>query len=382
MPVGNLKNRVYQAVLPVAGLRCRWHAANDGDTLNIKLQKALHKRKTVGASVQCFEKGVLTQQYSMGYARLEGEAKPVAASTIFRTASIAKMVNALLVFRLQTLGKLDVCEDVSDFLGYSVRNPHFPDAPVTLGMLLNHTSSIVDHPAYFASFAKPGNLQALLLSPEAYEPSLPGVQFKYSNFGAGMIGSMLEKRFSQSYETLVQKELFAPLGVEATFDLSKLRNKALANDYRVLPSACCFDAEKRTQAALPLDEPDPESHYLLASGNLYLTSEMLAKLALCAWDGHEGFVSPECLSMMHKPTVDWPRKEVHMRYGMGLLKLEDTSVCRKPLWGHQGFAYGAVNGVFFDDEGSGFALLNSGTSEQRQGHLALVNRDLIDILCR
>ena len=36
-----------------------------------------------------------------------------------------------------------------------------------------------------------------------------------------------------------------------------------------------------------------------------------------------------------------------------------------------------MNVVFFDEEGSGFACLNSGVSEQRQGHLAVINRDLI-----
>jgi len=33
--------------------------------------------------------------------------------------------------------------------------------------------------------------------------------------------------------------------------------------------------------------------------------------------------------------------------------------------------------VFFDAEGNGFASLNSGVSERRIGHLALINRDLI-----
>jgi len=68
---------------------------------------------------------------------------------------------------------------------------------------------------------------------------------------------------------------------------------------------------------------------------------------------------------------------VNMRHGMGLLTLDDRAVCSRTLWGHQGFAYGAVNGVFFDEEGSGFVCLNSGVSEQRQGHLAVVNRELI-----
>ena len=50
------------------------------------------------------------------------------------------------------------------------------------------------------------------------------------------------------------------------------------------------------------------------------------------------------------------------------------------LHGHQGFAYGAVNGFFFDDKGNGFVSFNSGASEQRIGRLSLLNRDLIRVL--
>ena len=67
-----------------------------------------------------------------------------------------------------------------------------------------------------------------------------------------------------------------------------------------------------------------------------------------------------------------------MKHGMGLFQINDPVIYPKPLWGHQGFAYGAVNGVFFDQDGNGFAALNSGASEQRIGHLALINRDLIN----
>ena len=69
-----------------------------------------------------------------------------------------------------------------------------------------------------------------------------------------------------------------------------------------------------------------------------------------------------------------------MRHGMGLLSLDDAQVLNRPLWGHQGFAYGAVNGVFFDAEGNGFAALNSGAGEKRFGHLAAANRSLINAL--
>lgn len=378
MPAGNLKNTLYSLALPVLGLRSPISSVQGGgEDENARLCRLLKARHAAGACVQRFEKGRLTECFTAGNARMEPDVRPVTAETIFRTASIAKMVTALLVFRLQTLGKLNVCEELSAFLGEPVQNPRYPKAPVTLGMLLNHTSSIVDSPAYFASFQQPVPLTELLRSPASYSGSLPGLQFRYSNFAAGLIGCLLEKRFHQSFEQLAQENLFQPLGVSATFDLSALKGKPVADGWRVLPRERCFDAEKRISAALPLTEPDPERHYLLASGSLFLTAEALTRLALVAWNGHDGFLSSECLSLMQHPTVTWPRQEVRLRHGMGLLKLEDPAIVKKPLWGHQGFAYGAVNGVFFDEEGSGFVCLNSGVSEQRQGHLAVINRDLI-----
>lgn len=378
MLAGNLKNTLYQLALPILGLRSPIASVQGGsDDENARLCRLLRSQHAVGACIQRFEKGRMTECFTAGNARMEPSAQPVTAETVFRTASIAKMVTALLVFRLQTLDKLNVCEELSDFLGVPVQNPHYPQAPITLGMLLNHTSSIVDSPAYFASFQQPVSLTELLQNPASYSGSLPGLQFRYSNFAAGLIGCLLEKCFHQSFEQLAQEHLFQPLGVSATFDLSTLKEKPVADSWRVLPRERCFDAEKRMAAAISLDEPDPERHYLLASGSLFLTATDLAKLALTAWNGHDGFLSPECLSLMQTPTVPWPRQEVCLRHGMGLLKLDDQAIVKKPLWGHQGFAYGAVNGVFFDEEGSGFACLNSGVSEQRQGHLAVINRDLI-----
>ena len=372
MPVGTLKNTLYGLALPVLGKRCARPRLEDP-----ALEKVLGRRHVLGASIQRFEKGQLTSCYHAGYASLKHEKRLVEANTVFRTASVAKMVTALLVFRLQTQGRLSVQEDVSDFLAYPVRNPHCPEAPITLGMLLSHTSGIVDSPAYFASFSKAVPLRALLQDSSAFLPVIPGTAFRYSNFAAGMVGCLLEKRFGMSFEELAQQELFAPMGIEATFDLSKADPDRTADSWRVLPAALEFDAQARIAAARPLEEADPEHHYLLASGSLFLTAPALARLGLLAWNGAEGFLNRESLAQMHMPLLGWPQPEVRMSHGMGLLQMDDAAVCSHKLWGHQGFAYGAVNGVFFDAQGSGFACLNSGASEQRLGHLALLNRDLI-----
>lgn len=372
MPVGILKNTAYGLALPLAGKRCEWSVKCDDE-----VQKCLYRHHAVGACIQRFEKGKLTECKTAGYAVLGNDRRTVTAQTVFRTASVAKMITALLVFRLQTLNQLHVQEDISDFLGYPVRNPHCPDAPVTLGMLLSHTSGIVDSPAYFASFQHPAALRTLLKDPQSFLPVVPGIRFRYSNLAAGMIGCLLESRFGMSLEALAQKELFEPLGVKATFDISRADAACVADSWRVLPAARAFDAQARAETATPIETADPDRHYLLASGSLFLTAEALARLTLTAWNGANGFLDDVSVAQMQKPLLGWPQPEVRMRHGMGLFELDDPKISKCKLWGHQGFAYGAVNGVFFDAEGNGFASLNSGCSERRMGHLALINRDLI-----
>lgn len=370
MPIGTLKNLCYGLALPLLGQACEWKAKTP-------VGRALHRRRTVGACVQRFEKGKLTHCEAVGFATLESEKRAVEPDTLFRTASIAKMAVALLVFRLQTLGKLHVQQDISDFAGSSVRNPHCPDAPITLGMLLSHTSTLVDSPAYFRSYQEPAALSRLLNDPAAWLPAVPGISFRYSNLGAGLVACLLEKQFGESLEALMQTYLLEPLHIRATFDLSALPEGVVADSYRVLPKGRAFDAESRRKTSVSLEKPDPQHHYLAAAGGLFISAPDLARLTLVAWNGRDGFLDAQSLRQMQRPIAGWPEKQVPMRHGMGLLRIDDARLSKRPLWGHQGFAYGAVNSVFFDEEGNGFAQLNSGASEQRIGHLALVNRDLI-----
>ena len=171
-------------------------------------------------------------------------------------------------------------EDISAFWHAPVRNPHHPDTPIPLGALLNHTSGLVDSPMYFRSFQENIPADALLRDADSFSSYAPFAQFRYSNFGAGLIGSLLEARFEQSIEALIQRELFLPLGIEATFDIVKTDIARVANSYRVLPpgSTAAFNAAQRLQTSAPIDAPDPQRHFLLASGNLYITARDMAKL--------------------------------------------------------------------------------------------------------
>ena len=66
-----------------------------------------------------------------------------------RIASISKLVTTIAVMRLVEQGKLHLDADVSKQLGWRLRNPAFPNRPITLRMLLSHTSSLTDAAGYW-----------------------------------------------------------------------------------------------------------------------------------------------------------------------------------------------------------------------------------------
>ncbi len=95
MPVGTVKNLLYGLALPVLGQRPAWRAPR-GATEADAVARALWRKRCVGACVQRFEGGSLTECICAGHAALEPAKRPVAPDTVFRTASVAKMVTALL----------------------------------------------------------------------------------------------------------------------------------------------------------------------------------------------------------------------------------------------------------------------------------------------
>lgn len=73
----------------------------------------------------------------------------VTDSTMYKIASISKTVTATALMILFDHKQFKLDDDISDILGYKVRNPHFPDVVITPRMLLSHTSSLQDGTGYW-----------------------------------------------------------------------------------------------------------------------------------------------------------------------------------------------------------------------------------------
>ncbi len=383
MPVTAWKNRLYRLALPFCGLRVTGRAQCDTPAMESELHRLetiFRRHHVVGASLQLIRGGCLGPLITYGCARLPSYA--VSAATVFRAASITKLVTAVGAMMLAEKGVLNLESPAQAYLPYPVRNPLYPDRPILVKHLLSHTSSLWDGPGYEKAMRAPVPLPSLLADPKNYLQSAPGEAFRYSNLAAGMVGSVMEVATGRSLEALMREMVFLPLGMNAAYTLKSLPDiRQAANIYRVMPSeggAPLFDAEKRLQSADDMRDPAPEYHYLAAAGNLFTDASSLGKLVCMMAKGGMPLLSRASMQIMQTPAAAYGKSAPRAWHCLGLVSVHDPSLPTGRLYGHQGFAYGAAEGVFYEEStGNGFVCLNNGASEARHGHLASVNRDLI-----
>jgi CubicO group peptidase (beta-lactamase class C family) len=161
--------------------------------------------------------------------------RPVDSHTLFRIASISKMMTTLGLMRLVEDGKLALDTDVSGYLGFTLRNPHFPEQPITLRTLLTHTSSLRDEAGY--SWGVDTALKDVLVPGSRLRGdgrmwaanAGPGAYFTYCNLGWGVIGTIMERVTGERFDRLMRRLLIEPLGLHAGYNPAELPAADVAN---------------------------------------------------------------------------------------------------------------------------------------------------------
>jgi CubicO group peptidase (beta-lactamase class C family) len=158
---------------------------------------------------------------SITLATVEGDAgvagRVVTIDDPARVASISKLVVAIGVMRLVEQSKLDLDRDVNDYLGWRVRNPAFPDAPITLRALLSHQSGLRDSVDYIVPLD--GSLEAVLADPKAWELGhAPGIYFAYANINSPLIAAVMEGATGERFDRLMARLVLTPLGLDACYN--------------------------------------------------------------------------------------------------------------------------------------------------------------------
>lgn len=335
------------------------------------LARILHYHRVYGASFALFNKdGIIVQAV---YGNASGN-QPVAAGTFFRVASVSKMITAAGVMAMRQAGVLDIDIDVKRFLPYADRIQR----EITLRSMLTHSAGFHDGAIYNQLIGTGATLDKLMVD-ESVQPENREPIWEYSNFGAGLIAVVLEEMLGQSFEVLMQKYLFKPLQAQASLYPQHL-DGLLANAYQMLPyrNAPRFHAqERKSRTDIGWDKVDHQ-HYGLAQGNCCINTSGMHKIAGALMA--PGFLLDSTLRDMQAVHGSFGKRDSRLKQGIGLFIVEDQTIAPYPLYGHQGLAYGAVHGVFFDTEyQDGMILLTSGASLARDGVLTNLNADVMKL---
>ncbi len=224
------------------------HAATASD-LERFLARKLEGSRCPGLGLAAVYGGKVVWQDGMGLARVEDQQR-VRRDTMFMLASISKTVTATALMQVWERGKIDLDADVNDVLPFRVRNPSFPNRPITAQQLLTHTSSIRDNWKVLNGLYVQGDspielgtmLERYLVPRRRYysasknfSDKAPGSHYAYSNVGAALIGYLVEAATGVDFARWCETRIFAPLGMADTgWHLRGLDRGRIALPYRRL----------------------------------------------------------------------------------------------------------------------------------------------------
>jgi CubicO group peptidase (beta-lactamase class C family) len=300
-----------------------------------------------------------------GWADIE-EGRRVTPDTDFMLASVSKTIVATAAMQQVEAGRLTLDGDVNSVLPFPVRNPTYPDDPITLFQLLTHTSSIDDYwPTLRGNYDYSGDSDIALrdfcegylvpggsyYDPTDYYPDAPGSMYSYSNMGATLAALLVEEATGMPFDQYCEENIFAPLRMNRTsWMLADLKTKTLAMPYRYDRTVDCYR---------------PYGHYGYPDypdGQLRTSVSQLGRFLALYMNGgsYRGvrLLEKETVRQILTPQVD------PLEPGQGLIWYESGS-----LTGHNGGDFGVRTEMYFDPEtGAGAIVLtnsNSGSSPER-----------------
>jgi len=161
-----------------------------------------------------------------GYADIKNK-KEATNETVYMLASISKTFAATAIMQLWEKGLLDLDDDVNEYLPFNVRNPNYPDVPITFRMILTHRSSIASRIVNLftifsilrvpydnmGEYLNPGGK---LYSPKNWKEYPPGEKQSYSCTAYELLGYLVECITNQSFPEYCTKNIFQPLDMKNT----------------------------------------------------------------------------------------------------------------------------------------------------------------------
>lgn len=347
-----------------------------------EIKKIMDEYESIGIAVVVVKNNEIIFEESYGY-KDKDRKTPLENGDLFRIASISKSFTATSLMQLVEKGVVTLEDDVSDLIGFKIRNPDFPDTPITLKMILSHTSSINDsqkyssldiiHPEKNSTYSK------------SYSDYKPGTKYKYSNLNYNLAGAILENLSHIRFDKYVIQNILDPLGLYGGYDSDSLDKSRFAKlyrynkntgDYTYSPAAYGSIAEKKKNYQMGYSAP-----IFSPTGGMKTSSRDLAKYMIMhmnyGTDGNERIISEESSKLMQS-TIAQASESAY--YGLGIRIAEDF-LPGYVLTGHTGSAYGLFSAMFFEPtEKFGFIVITNGSKRIKTGNYNSLLKPTIELL--
>ncbi|MBA3527595.1 MAG: beta-lactamase family protein [Sphingomonas sp.] len=312
-----------------------------------------------------------------------------------RVASITKLAVAVGVMRLVEQGRLDLDEDVSGKLGWRLRNPAFADRPISLRMLLSHTSSVRDGIDYWA-IPLGATIEGAMIDPKAWDDGhSPGGYFTYSNLNFPIIASLVERVTGERFDRWMRAQVLEPMKLDACMNWAGCSSSAIAravvlmqdgkavrDDLGGKPPQCLAVPAKDGSCDLTRWRAGENGALFSPQGGLRISARGLARIGRMLLNGGtiDGvqILSPQSVETLLEPAWRFDGSNgqtddgFYCSYGLATQQIPNTvrgcnddpagdGIARV---GHAGDAYGLRSGLWIDPaRGTGVAYFVTGLAE-------------------
>jgi CubicO group peptidase (beta-lactamase class C family) len=327
----------------------------------------------MGLSVAVVKEGKVVHTQALGW-KEEGKER-LETTDLFRIASISKSFTATALLQLVEKKVLSLDDDVSDLIGFRIRNPKFPDTVITLRMLLSHTSSINDQQGYFTLDAIHPEKNATWQV--AYNAYAPGNGYEYCNLNFNLAGAILEKYSGLRFDAYIQENILKPLGLYGGYDVDQLVKSRFATLYayqrdsaRFIPSPAAYVSKSEE---LKTYIPGYSTPIFSPTGGMKISAPDLAKYLLLHLNyGKVG--TTRIISTANAKAMQTPLS-TDENYGLALWKT-NVLIPGVELVGHTGSAYGLYSALFFNPaEKYGFVVISNGCDPtEEEGYIRVIRR--------
>ncbi|MFL6735794.1 MAG: serine hydrolase domain-containing protein [Sphingomonas sp.] len=324
----------------------------------------------------------------------------VSADDPVRVASVSKLVVAIGVMKLVEQGKLGLDRDVSHYLGWDLRNPTFPDEPITLRMLLSHTSSVREHDDDYV-IPLGTSLERVMADRLNWDPEHGPASnyFRYTNLNFPIVASIVEIVTRERFDAWMRREVLEPMKLDACYnwatcsdvavtravELDSPEGKPLKDDLHGRRPDCPVFVKEGEPCDLSLWHIGENGSLFSPQGGLRISARGLARVGRMLLGGGtlDGarIISQESVNTLFAQVWRYDGsngatdKGFYCSYGQATQQIptivpgcaDDMGTRGRVLVGHAGDAYGMKSGIWIDRaRGLGFAYFVTAVPEKAE----------------